>query len=155
MGDVDAFVAQIRHELRVPINAILGYSQLLLEEAGPLSLTVAERSHLAIVADSGKQLLRIFSEILDPAGFTDGIEEYAYRLRYTTRPQISKVRGCVQTLLKEREDGPMGADLRRIRAGAVQLSEIVDRVEHTFHVRVTTTNDTPQLTAENNDAIEV
>ena len=154
MGDVDAFVAQIRHELRTPINAILGYSQLLLEEADHSTLGAAERSHLAIVADSGKQLLRIFSEILDPAGFTDGIEEYAYRLRYTTRPQISKVRGCVQTLLKEHEQAPMGDDLRRIRAAAVRLSEIIDRVEHTFHVRVTNTGDAPQPTAESADAIE-
>jgi DNA-binding response OmpR family regulator len=155
MHDVDAFVAQIRHELKTPINAILGYSQLLLEEGDQFSLGVAERSHLAIVADSGKQLLRIFSEILDPAGFTDGIEEYAYRLRYTTRPQISKVRGCIQTLLKEHESTPMADDLRRIRAAAVRLSEIIDNVEHTFRVRVTVTVDTPPPRTESAEAFAV
>ena len=145
MGDVDAFVALMRHELKTPMNAILGYSQLLLEEADQWSLSAAGRTHLAIVADSGKQLLRIFGEILDPAGLTDGIEEYAYRLRYTTRPQISKVRGCIQTLLKEHGNAPIGDDLRRIRAAAVRLSEIIDHVEQTFRVCVATTGDAPQL----------
>lgn len=155
MGDVDAFVAQVRHELKTPINTILGYSQLLLEEADHYSLSVADRSHLAIVADSGKQLVRIFSEILDPAGLTDGIEEYAYRLRYTTRPQISKVRGCVQTLLKQHENGALADDLRRIRAAAVRLSEIVDNVEHTFPARMTATVDSPPPMAEGVEAFDV
>lgn len=87
MGDFDAFVAYLRHELRSPINAILGYSQLLLEEWDHASLSVAERDDLERVADSGKQLLRIISDILDPAGVTDGIEEYAFRLRQATRPR--------------------------------------------------------------------
>ena len=155
MDDVGAFVAQMRHELRTPINAILGYSQLLLEEGDQSSLGVADRSHLVIVADSGKQLLRIFSEILDPAAFTDGIEEYAYRLRYTTRPQISKVRGCIQTLLKEHESAPMADDLRRIRAAAVRLSEIIDNVEHTFRARMTATLDLPAPVADSAEGVEV
>ena len=34
MSDIDAFVVHMRHELRTPVNAIVGYSQLLLEEHG-------------------------------------------------------------------------------------------------------------------------
>ena len=29
MAEIDAFVVHMRHELRTPINAIVGYSQLL------------------------------------------------------------------------------------------------------------------------------
>ena len=39
MSSIEAFVGHIRHELRTPVNAILGYGQLLLEEDGA-SLTV-------------------------------------------------------------------------------------------------------------------
>src|SRR5512132_533227 len=99
MGDVAAFVARMRHDLRSPLNAILGYSQLLLEEGDQSSLSVVDRSYLERVADSGKQLLRTISEILDPAGITDGIEEYAFRLRLATRPPLTQVRRCIETLL--------------------------------------------------------
>ena len=68
MSDVDAFVVHMRHELRTPINAIVGYSQLLLEEEDGASLSAAERRDLERVADSGKQLLRIITDVLDPVG---------------------------------------------------------------------------------------
>src|SRR5215510_12228794 len=139
MGDVDAFVAYMRHDLRSPINAILGYSQLLLEEGDQSSLSVAERDELERVADSGKQLLRIISEILDPAGLTDGIEEYALRLRHATRPQLTEVRGCIETLLEEHANAPVGDDLRRIDTAAV---------------RVAAAGDAPQLVSVSTEAIE-
>jgi DNA-binding response OmpR family regulator len=145
MGDVAAFVAHVRHDLRSPINAILGYSQLLLEEGDQSSLSVAERDDLERVADSGKHLLRIISQILDPAGITDGIEEYALRLRHATRPPLTEVRGCVETLLKEHKNAQVGDDLRRIYVAAVRLSELIDSVEQTFRVRVEATGDAPPL----------
>jgi len=154
MGDVAAFVAHMRHDLRSPINAILGYSQLLLEEGDQSSLTVAERNDLERVSDSGKQLLRIISEILDPAGITDGIEEYAFRLRLATRSPLTEVRGCVETLLEEHENAPVGDDLRRIHVAAARLSELIDRVEHTFRVRVAATGDAPPLVSASAEAIE-
>jgi DNA-binding response OmpR family regulator len=154
MGDFDAFVAYLRHELRSPINAILGYSQLLLEEWDHASLSVAERDDLERVADSGKQLLRIISDILDPAGVTDGIEEYAFRLRQATRPPLTDVRGCIKTLLAEHENAPVGDDLRRISVAAVRMSSLIDSVEHTFRVRVAETIDTPQTVSVSVEAIK-
>src|SRR4030095_7088894 len=154
MGDVAAFVAHMRHDLRSPINAILGYSQLLLEEGDQSSLSVTERDDLGRVADSGKQLLRIISDILDPAGITDGVEEYAFRLRLATRPPLIEVRGCIETLLEAHEHAPVGDDLRRIHVAAARLSELIDSVEHTFRVRVATTDDAPQLVSVSAEAME-
>jgi len=154
MGDVAAFVAHMRHDLRSPINAILGYSQLLLEEADQSSLSVAERDDLARVADSGKQLLRIISEILDPAGITDGIEEYAFRLRLATRPPLTEVRGCIKTLIEEHDNAPVCDDLRRIHVAAARLSELIDGVEHTYRVRMATTGDAPQRWSVSAEAID-
>jgi DNA-binding response OmpR family regulator len=157
MGDVDAFFAQLRHELRPPINAILGYSQLLLEEGEPSLLNDAQRADLARVAASGTQLLHAFSEILDPAGFTDGIEEYAYRLRYATRPPLTKIRSCVQTLLEALTTTLVGDDLRQIQAAASRLSHIIDNVEHTFRARVASSADAvsaPVESIESNEATD-
>jgi DNA-binding response OmpR family regulator len=144
----------MRHDLRSPINAILGYSQLLLEEPEQSSLTAADRDDLARVADSGKQLLRIISEILDPAGITDGIEEYAFRLRLATRLPLTEVRGCIKTLLEEHDSAPVCSDLRRIHVAAARLSELIDGVEHTFRVRVADGGGAPPRVAVSSEAID-
>ena len=56
---------QLRHELRTPVNHILSYAELLLEEARDLGLaefvTVLEEIRLA-----GKQTLTLINNILDP-----------------------------------------------------------------------------------------
>ena len=140
MGDVDAVVAQIRYELRNPINTILGYSQLLLEEGESSPLNVAERRDLECVADAGKQLLHTISAMLDPAAVTDGIEEYAFRLRYATRVPLTTIRGCIKTLLERHQNAPLGDDLRRIGGAAVRFFTLIDGIEHAF---VSAKGDTP------------
>jgi DNA-binding response OmpR family regulator len=132
MGDVDAVVAQIRYELRNPINTILGYSQLLLEEGDSSPLSVAERHGLEGVADAGKQLLQTIGAMLDPAAVTDGIEEYAFRLRYATRVPLTTIRGCIKTLLEGHQNAPIGDDLRRIGVAAIRFFKLIDGIEHTF-----------------------
>jgi DNA-binding response OmpR family regulator len=132
MGDVDAFIAQIRYELRNPINTILGYSQLLLEEGDSSPLSVAERHDLEGVADAGKQLLQTIGAMLDPAAVTDGIEEYAFRLRYATRVPLTTIRGCIKTLLEGHQNAPIGDDLRRICVAAVRFFKLIDGFEHAF-----------------------
>ena len=64
MSAIEAFLAEMRHELRTPVNAILGYSELLLEEHGA-SLTTDARHDLERLIEAGQQLLRIVSESLD------------------------------------------------------------------------------------------
>ena len=132
MGDVDAFIAQIRYELRNPINTILGYSQLLLEDGDSSPLSVAERHDLDGVADAGKQLLQTIGAMLDPAAVTDGMEEYAFRLRYATRVPLTTIRGCIKTLLEGHHNAPIGDDLRRIGIAAVRFFKLIDGIEHAF-----------------------
>lgn len=66
--DHPAALSDIRHKLRTPLNHIIGYSEMLLEEAG-------EQQQENIVADldkihtAGKQLLLMINELLDPAVF--------------------------------------------------------------------------------------
>ena len=132
MGDIDAVVAQIRYELRNPINTILGYSQLLLEEGESSPLSVAERQDLEGVAGAGRQLLQTIGAMLDPAAVTDGIEEYAFRLRYATRVPLTTIRGRIKTLLEGHQNAPIGDDLRRIGVAAARFFSLIDGIEHTF-----------------------
>ena len=55
-----ALLAHMRHELRTPVNAILGYSEMLIEDqaAGPA------KDDLRKVEAAGRNLLDLINEIL-------------------------------------------------------------------------------------------
>lgn len=55
------FVANISHELRTPMNGILGMAELLLDTP----LTEEQRQQLSVIYDSGKTLLLLINELLD------------------------------------------------------------------------------------------
>ncbi|HEX6535228.1 MAG TPA: ATP-binding protein [Gemmatimonadaceae bacterium] len=60
------FLTMISHELRTPMNAVMGYTELLAAEVcGPLS--ALQKDHLGRVRASGKHLLGLIEEILDYA----------------------------------------------------------------------------------------
>lgn len=74
------FVANISHELRTPMGAILGMTELALDE--PVSPTV--RDYLQVAHDAGKLLLGLLNEILDVSRLESGkfsLESSAFRLQ--------------------------------------------------------------------------
>ena len=132
MSSIEAFVTHIRHELRTPVNAILGYGQLLLEEECA-SLTVDERRDLQRVIEAGHQLLRIVAEALDPAELIgDDVALCAVRLRHALHTPLTTVQGLAYLLIVEREGAPICADLRRIDAAAVRLAQLSDSIEQLY-----------------------
>jgi serine phosphatase RsbU (regulator of sigma subunit) len=66
--DPSVSLANIRHKLRTPLNHIIGYSEMLLEEAGEQQLEsfVAD---LNKIQSAGQQLLRMINDPLDPVLF--------------------------------------------------------------------------------------
>ena len=67
------FVATISHELRTPMNAVLGYTQLIAEELyGPV--TSMQKDHLGRVSASGKHLLGLIEQLLGYARIEAGEE---------------------------------------------------------------------------------
>jgi signal transduction histidine kinase len=58
------FLAVISHELRTPINAIVGFSEVLNNEAGTLSAS-NRTSYLETILESSKQLQGLINDILD------------------------------------------------------------------------------------------
>jgi DNA-binding response OmpR family regulator len=59
-------LANIRHTLRTPLNHIIGYSEMLLEEADERGLE-AFTADLQKIHAAGKQLLACINELLEPA----------------------------------------------------------------------------------------
>ena len=89
-----AFLANMSHEFRTPLNAIIGFSEVLLDPS--LKVTEEERKQfLTDVATSGKHLLKLINEILDLSKIEAG------RMELQVEPaSLSKVLGEVQSTMR-------------------------------------------------------
>lgn len=69
-----AFLARMSHELRTPMNAIIGYSEILLEDADERGDASAARD-LRRILDSSRHLLSLISDVLDYSKLEAGRSE--------------------------------------------------------------------------------
>src|SRR5436305_557236 len=64
------FLSSMSHELRSPLNAILGFAQLMESDSPPP--TPAQKESLAKILDAGWHLLHLINEVLDLAVIESG-----------------------------------------------------------------------------------
>jgi adenylate cyclase len=129
-----ALLAHLRHELRTPVNAILGYSEMLLEDAQagdspPRLVADLERIHAA-----GADLLRLINDLLDASQLerhAHDFEAYAAGARHDLRTPVNAILGYTEMLLEDAAEagaaGP-GADIERIHAAGVKLLERIEDI---------------------------
>jgi class 3 adenylate cyclase len=120
---------QLRHELRTPINHIVGFSELWLEEADELDLPELN-ADLEHIRAAGRELLGLVADRLaaDRPGSgcvdLDGLER-------DLRTPLNTVIGYSELLSEEaasQAPPTMLADVEKIRAAAVQLLHVLDTV---------------------------
>lgn len=129
-----AFLAHMRHELRTPINAIMGYSELLLEDA-------EHRSHQGFVADlqrinaAGKQLLTLVNSLLDQSKIESqqdiNIGEFEAQVRHALRTPLTAVIGYVDIITEdasEAHNDDLVPDLQKIRSSAERMLALVSDI---------------------------
>ncbi|WP_114749294.1 ATP-binding protein [Pleomorphovibrio marinus] len=78
----DHFIANMSHEIRTPINAVLGFTELLLEQ----EYSPAKLDYLNSIKAAGDSLLHIVNDILDLSKIETGIfqiEKSPFNLRDT------------------------------------------------------------------------
>lgn len=63
------FISSMSHEMRTPLNAILGFSRMLMDSTG---ISNEQRTHLGLIRQSGEQLLSLINDILDYAKLEAG-----------------------------------------------------------------------------------
>jgi CheY-like chemotaxis protein len=121
-----ATLAHVRHELRTPINGIIGYSEMLLEDLEEEAYT----GDLERILTGGRRLLGLIDEVLgDGAAGSDGrdLESHAEKIRVDLRTPVTSVAGYAEMLLElAREEGrdDLISDLERIHASAHRLLEL-------------------------------
>jgi signal transduction histidine kinase len=110
------FLANASHDLRTPLTAILGFSELLLEDTyGPLN--EAQRTALAHVEESAQTLLEVVNNLLDLLHIRAG----NLVLRYRT-VEIAAILQSLHSVLS-----PLSA--RRNVGFRLQLAENLGQVE--------------------------
>ena len=62
-----AFLANMGHEFRTPLNAVIGFSEGLLEETDIHPLSEHQKERLERIRGSGEHLLQLFSEVMTVA----------------------------------------------------------------------------------------
>ena len=89
-----AFIAAMSHELKTPLNGILGFSELMLSPSSRLD--ERDRSYIAGIHGSGKRLLDLVNDVIDFAR----IEGQAFELAETVFRIDEIVRAARDTVLK-------------------------------------------------------
>jgi signal transduction histidine kinase/DNA-binding response OmpR family regulator len=117
------FLANMSHELRTPMNAIIGYSELIIKETyGPVTEKQANR--LERVIENGRHLLNLINDVLDLSKIEAGrmelhVEKFALwdlvqNVVETARPLSDRNENTL-TIDVAPELGHMTADITKMR----------------------------------------
>jgi sigma-B regulation protein RsbU (phosphoserine phosphatase) len=129
-----ALLANLRHELRTPINAIIGYSEMLLEDLEEQQGNQQFTSDLKNIHECGTQLLSLVDAILDPkkletSQFDLDIATFGETIRMELRTPLNAVIGYCEMLMEDDTATALSADLKKIHTAAQRLvATIIDIV---------------------------
>jgi len=117
------FLANMSHELRTPMNAIIGYSEMLLEESEDLGVTELAPD-LQKIRGAGKHLLALINDILDLSKIEAGrmtvfpedfaLPEMLREVIATIQPLVEK-NGNTLVIQCPPDAGAMRSDLTKVR----------------------------------------
>ncbi|MBA3685016.1 MAG: HAMP domain-containing histidine kinase [Planctomycetes bacterium] len=66
------FLAQVSDDLRTPLNSIIGFSELLLDDSGSRPLSRRQADYVDAIHRNGLRLLTLINELLDLASLESG-----------------------------------------------------------------------------------
>jgi class 3 adenylate cyclase len=129
-AEQDIRLAHIRHELRTPINAIIGYAQMMREDCEDVGL-MEIAPDLDRIEASGRRLLELVNILAgqdtsqkmasDPQAFES-------ELRVALRTPLSDVLGYSEMLLEDVSDATYKSDLAKIQKAGRTLFDTLDRL---------------------------
>jgi signal transduction histidine kinase len=124
------FLASMSHELRTPMNAILGFTEMVLDDVYG-DVPPAIREPVSDIHACGKQLLRLINDVLDLSKIEAGRMELALG-DYSVEDVVNTVKSSLRSLAMEkgldfvttvRPDTPPGfGDSKRITQCLVNLA---------------------------------
>jgi two-component system, sensor histidine kinase and response regulator len=134
-------LAQRRHDLRTPLNAVIGYSEILLEELADSGADDGDLAPIELLRSDGRALLELVGSALDAARLerligengdaAREVENANIALAADARPIAQRAAGRCEQLLRESSlPGNFLAacadDLAKIHAAACRFLELLD-----------------------------
>ncbi len=113
-------VASLRHNLRTPVNHIVGYAEMLLEDA-EASADEARRAALEATLQAARRVLRLINESLSSGRTTVAPADLRALYDALRGPQREIVQAMTPLLASGASDEQFVADVRRILSAAERL----------------------------------
>jgi signal transduction histidine kinase len=132
------FLANMSHELRTPMNAIIGYSEMLMEDAQDDGNEDAV-SDLKKIHSAGTHLLSLINDVLDLAKIESGKMDI-YLETFEIPGMVNDVVSTIDTLVKKNGNrlqvevdetiGEMRADITKVRQALFNLLSNAAKFTH-------------------------
>jgi signal transduction histidine kinase len=124
------FLAAMSHEMRTPLNAVLGYADLMeLELPGPL--TDDQRTQVGRIRSSATHLLAMVDQVLDLARLEAGqlpVGRERALVQYATDEALSRVRAAAEAKGVELHDECAGTPPRWYLGDATRVGQALDNL---------------------------
>lgn len=141
------FLANMSHELRTPMNAIIGYSEMLIEEAEDLELDDLSPD-LHKIRSAGKHLLSLINDVLDLSKIEAG-KMTIFLEEFSVAEMIEEVVSTIQPLIEKNNNtlilkvapdcGNIRADLTKVRQALFNLLSNASKFTEKGSITVTVT----------------
>jgi signal transduction histidine kinase/DNA-binding response OmpR family regulator len=139
-----AFLANMSHELRTPMNAILGYSEMLMEDAEDEG-NEDSAADLKKIHSAGKHLLSLINDVLDLSKIEAGKMDL-YLETFEIPQLVDEVATTVDGLVKENGNrlevevdaslSEMHADVTKVRQALLNLLSNATKFTHEGEIRL-------------------
>ena len=121
------FLANMSHELRTPLNAILGFTGILLKDAGGNISPEERQEFLSNIRTSGRHLLGLINEVLDLSKIDAGKMELK-RENFSLPDVLEGIRQTVEPLARKKRialEMRIDSRLSTLSADEVRFREIL------------------------------
>ncbi len=136
-----SLIANLRHDLRTPINAILGYSEMLLEDISDLSYSECQLQDLdcegaiallSSIHNHGKVILAKINQLLvddNSTVYRSMIQEKIVNIKLESNPLIEIILNDCNQLKNKENNEEFLDDIERINKSAIRLKEYFIDIE--------------------------
>ncbi|MFA7242774.1 MAG: HD domain-containing phosphohydrolase [Sulfuricellaceae bacterium] len=124
----EQLLAALRHELRTPMNHIIGYSEMLIEDATELGRDYLIRD-LGKIHRAGQRLLALVNDLCTPHKLESSLQHGLQEARHDMRTFVNHIIGFSEMLQEEANalsEASFITDLGKIQDAAKRLLSLID-----------------------------